>query len=329
MGWESQKFDRPDRGTLLMDIRQLRCFFYVADLGSATQASAFLHVTQPAISRTIKALEDELGVALFERNGRGVRLTDAGIHLKERAHQIFQIVEDTKKEVVSFAGTVSGDVMLGVPPSFFAVTPGLLAHCRRVYPLINVRLLEGFNGYLQEWLLSGAVDLAILNSRASDLSRYKVAHVAKDRLYIIGNRREREDIRVDQIAEELPFQSLAGLPVILPTRSSALRKLIEEAATKAAIEIRPVHELDSIAAIKELVLRGEGVAVLPRANISRELEAGDFWAARLTRPEVQRELVVATLIDRPAGKAARVVQDIISNELKAIARSTGHQLGFF
>jgi len=312
-----------------MDIRQLRCFFYVADLGSVTHASAFLHVTQPAISRTIKALEDELGVALFERNGRGVKLTNAGVHLKERASQIFQIVEETKKEIVSFAGAVSGDVVLGVPPSFFALMPGLLAHCRRLHPLINIRLLEGFNGYLQEWLLSGAVDLAILNSRASDLGRYKITHVAKDRLYVIGNTGGSEDCRVSQSARELPFHSLAGLPVILPTRSSALRKLIEEAAIEAAVEIKPVHELDSITAIKELVLRGEGVAILPLANISRELEAGAFWAARLTQPDIQRTLVVATLTDRPAGKAVRAVQDIFSDEFHSIAASTGHQLGFF
>ncbi|QEL27337.1 LysR family transcriptional regulator (plasmid) [Bosea sp. F3-2] len=310
-----------------MDIRHLRCFYYVADLGSVTRASSFLHVTQPAISRTIRALEDELGVPLFERNGRGVTLTEAGTQLFGRCQQIFQMVEDTRREVISFAGSVSGDVVLGVPPSLFAFTPGLLTRCRELHPHIHIRLLDGFNGYLQDWLLAGAVDLAVLNGRASDLRKYKATHLATDRLYVIGRHDDRSS-RAPAVAREIAFHTLGDLPVILPTRMSALRKLIEEAAIDAGIQIRPLHELDSVAAIKELILRGEGVAILPLASIARELESGQLWAARLTRPEVQRELVVATSIDRPASKAVRAVQEVIVKDFRTIAEALDYSLGF-
>lgn len=309
-----------------MDIRELRCFYYVADLGSVTRASASLHVTQPAISRTIKALEEELGVALFERNGRGVTLTAAGRHLFGKAQQIFRMVEETKREVIGFAGIVSGDVTLGVPPSLFAVTPGLLVRCRELHPHVNIRLLDGFNGYLQDWLLAGTVDLAILNGEASDLRRYKTAPVARDQLYVIGCRNGAD--RSATIPKEIAFGDLAERPVIMPSRISALRTLIEAGASEAGVQLRPVHELDSVAAIKELILRGEGVAILPLAGIARELDAGLFWAARLTGPEVRRELVVATCVDRPASNAARAVQEVIIRDFRMIVDQLSFSLGF-
>jgi LysR family nitrogen assimilation transcriptional regulator len=310
-----------------LELRELRCFASVAECGSLSRACDHLHVTQPALSRTIRSLEDKLGVALFDRNGRGLVLTEAGKRLLDRSTDVFRLVEDTEAEVGTFSHLATGTVVLGIPPSFFGLAPGLLNRCRELHPSVNIRLLEGFNGYLQEWLLAGTVDLAILNSRASDLGRFKTTHLATDRLYLIGRTEGSSPVQAT-VAREVAFENLPKWPVILPTRTSALRKIIEEAALDANVAINPIHELDSIAAIKEVIFRGEGVAILPLASVARELRAGQIWAARLAKPEIQRELVLASSLSRVNSKAVRAVHDVIVNDLRSIISASNLDLGF-
>ncbi len=310
-----------------MEIRELKCFHTVADVGSVTHASDKLHITQPALSRTIKGLEDKFGVTLFERNGRGLALTEAGKHLYRHVQQILRLIDDTQEALAGYADTIRGDVTIGVPPSMFAFTPGLLTRLREIHPHISIRILEGFNDYLKNWLLDGSVDVAILNARSSDLSKCKSTRIATDRLYVI----ERPGFlatRVTTASRGVSFKLLGQLPVLLPTRMSGVRKIFDQASASAGIEIRPVHELDSVSAIKELVLRGEGVAILPLASIARELHAGLFCAARLTRPEVHRELIVATTTARAISPAVRTVEKTIADDFIEIVDSLSYSLGF-
>ena len=110
-----------------MDIRQLRTFVHVAELGSFSKAADRLHIAQPALSRQIRLLESELKAALFIRHGRGVRLTDAGTLFLDRASGILRQIEQARADVAAEAGDVSGEVSIGVPPSVGIVLTGHLS----------------------------------------------------------------------------------------------------------------------------------------------------------------------------------------------------------
>ena len=309
-----------------MDLRQLRYFLHVAAFGSVSKASVFLHVAQPAVSRTIRNLEAELGVSLFERHGRGVRLTEPGADLIVRAEGIFRDVENARQEVMAHADVIEGTVTLGIPPSFgVALAPGLVGRCREAHPRLNLRIVESYSGFVQDWLIGSQVDLAVLNARTVDKRSLKVEPLVQDRMFLVGP----PDILTDAVGESiLPLERLAGLRLILPTGLHGLRLIIDEAMAGAGIRVEPLIEIDSVLMIKELVLMGEGLTILPLATVQREVAAGQLRALPITSPEIRRALVIATAIDRPPGKAARAVRDIMMEHVGHLAGETGVGSGF-
>src|SRR5260370_11679257 len=153
-----------------MDLKQLRTFRAVAELGSLSKAADRLRSAQPALSRHIKLLEHELRVELFVRNGRGMLLTSAGHMLLDRTTGLIRQIEQVRDDLQSAKGSPSGRVILGLVPTVSAVFSGRLA--RRViseFPDISLRIVESYGGHLVEWLHRGEMDLAITYGPAVDL----------------------------------------------------------------------------------------------------------------------------------------------------------------
>jgi LysR family transcriptional regulator, nitrogen assimilation regulatory protein len=312
-----------------MDLRQLRYFLHVAEFGSVSKASVSLHVAQPAVSRTIRNLEAELGVALFERHGRGVRLTEPGADLIVRAERIFRDVENARREVMAHADIIEGTVTLGIPPSFgVALAPGLVGRCRQAHPRLNLRIVESYSGFVQDWLIGSQVDLAVLNARTVDKRSLKVEPLVQDRMFLVGP----PDLLAGAVGSGgspvVPLKRLAGLRLILPTGLHGLRLIIDEAMAGAGFGVEPLIEIDSVMVIKELVLLGEGLTILPLSTVQREVAAGQLRALPITSPEIRRALVIATAIDRPPGKAARAVRDIMMEYVGRLAGETDVGSGF-
>ena len=119
-----------------MDLKQLRYFVHIAELGSFTRAASFLSVAQPALSRQIRALEVELRQTLFERNGRGIKLTEPGKRLLARSRGILQQVDNAREDMESARGAASGHLAIGLAPSVSrALTAPLVAAFRERFPV--------------------------------------------------------------------------------------------------------------------------------------------------------------------------------------------------
>ncbi len=145
-----------------MDIRQLRTFRTVAELGSLSKAADRLRIAQPGLSRQIKLLEQELRVQLFVRNGRGMLLTAAGRMLLDRTQGLVRQIEQMRDDIQSAGGKPSGSVVLGLVPTVSAVLSGrLAARILAGFPDISLRIVESYGGHLVEWLHRGEMDLAI------------------------------------------------------------------------------------------------------------------------------------------------------------------------
>jgi LysR family nitrogen assimilation transcriptional regulator len=153
-----------------MDIRQLRTFRTVAELGSLSKAADRLRIAQPGLSRQIKLLEQELRVQLFVRNGRGMLLTGAGRMLLDRTEGLVRQIEQMRDDIQSAGGNPSGSVVLGLVPTVSAVLSGrLVARILAELPDISLRIVESYGGHLVEWLHRGEMDLAITYGPAIDL----------------------------------------------------------------------------------------------------------------------------------------------------------------
>ena len=148
-----------------MDLRQLTTFMQVAELGSLSKASDRLRIVQPALSRQIRLLEEELKVTLFTRHGRGMVLTHAGELLRVRAGSILRQIEETRADLSLEAGTVRGQVILGVPPTVGDVlATRLVERFLHRFPEVRLRVVTAFSGYLLEWLHSGEIDMAVIRN---------------------------------------------------------------------------------------------------------------------------------------------------------------------
>ncbi|SHH80586.1 LysR family transcriptional regulator [Cognatishimia maritima] len=310
-----------------MDLRQLRYFAYVAEHGSITKASEYLNVAQPAVSRTIRGLEEELGVDLLERNGRGVTLTEAGEELIRASDAVFDSLRLAKSQVMSRAGQIEGRVALGLPPSFgVLIAPNLMRYCSSAYPDIDLELKESYSGFVQDWLSTGNVDLAILNAKTINPSHIRAKPFATDEMFLIGS----AAVWPKHLATNgaVSAAEAAKINLILPTAKHGLRSTVEDAFLAAGARVTSAIEVDSVLMIKELVHSGFGLTILPKPLFRRELEAGQLIAAPIKNPAMRRKLVIATSFDRPLSKAAQAVEAAVVHVAHEILQQEPAKWGF-
>lgn len=295
-----------------MDIRQLRTFSCVAELGSISKASDTLRVAQPALSRQIKLLEHELRAELFTRNGRGMVLTDAGRLLLARTAGIVRQIDQVRDEIQSAGGPPSGRVVLGLVPTVSCVLSARLAR-RTVdrYPGISLCIVESYSGHLMEWLHRGEMDLALIYGPSSDL-HLTVQSLGRDTIVAVGPRgsglAQRKQVDIGWLLRQR---------LVLPSHSHGLRALIEHAAAKKKLKLDVNLEADSFRVLTSLVEEGLGYTLLPPSSVRNEVAAGRLETAAISKPAPMRELTLASPIDHPGSTAIALVTELIRDEIKA------------
>lgn len=304
-----------------MDVKQLKYFVHVAELGSFSKASAFLSIAQPALSRQVRNLEGELGATLLYRNGRGVSVTESGDQLLRHAKAILEQMERARSEVAAVEGEPQGAVILGMPPtvSQVLVTP-LIKHFRSHYPRISLKVVEGFSGHVHEWLVQGRLDVALLYNAP------KTRHLITEELLIEELFLISPPAAAEPGAETVRLAALADLPLILPSRPHGLRLLVDTVAADADVALSVDVELDALSAIKELVEDGAGYTILPYASVHREVAEGRLAARRIFGPPISRSLLLASSTQQPISAAARAVMQQIKGQVRDLV-DTGNWLG--
>ena len=295
-----------------MDIRQLRTFSCVAELGSLSKASDTLRVAQPALSRQIKLLEHELRAELFTRNGRGMVLTDAGRLLLARTAGIVRQIDQVRDEIQSAGGPPSGRVVLGLVPTVSCVISARLAR-RTVdkYPGISLCIVESYSGHLMEWLHRGEMDLALIYGPSSDL-HLTVQSLGRDPIVAVGPRGSGLSQK-----KQVDIGWLLRQRLVLPSHSHGLRALIEQAAAKKKLKLDVKLEADSFRVLTSLVEEGLGYTLLPPSSVRNEVAAGRLETAAIAKPAPMRELTLASPIDHPGSSAITLITELIRDELSA------------
>ena len=300
-----------------MDFRELRYFSYVAELKSFTRAATHLRIAQPALSRCLRQLEEELGVTLLNRHGRGVTLTEAGETLYEQAQHLLRGLRQAKHEVVSRAGMPVGHLTLAMPPAAGQVLgPPLVERYRSLYPDVSLHILEGFSGYIHEWLTSGRVDVAVLHNPVPSRQLH-VEHLLVEQMFVIERGRKSREGRPAG-AESYDVTDLARLPLILPSRPHSLRVLVEHAAAEVGISLQVALEVDGLPLIKAMVERGLGSTVLTYVAATNEIASGALRAVPIREPGIHWRLDIASRQDRRSSRALQELIRLIDEEVHAL-----------
>jgi len=273
------------------ELRTLRYFVCVAEEKSLTKAANRLHIAQPALSRQIRGLETELGLALFVRTPRGVELTEAGDTLLRRAYVILNQIRQTHHDVTSHATNPRGVVTIGMPPTPGEfIGPPLLARIKAHYPEIELHFFEGFSGELERKLHNNEIGVAVMHDPVPR-DDIKVTELLVEHLWVIGRTGTLEK-------ESYSFAEATALPLILPSRPNFLRILIDEHAHACGYPLNVVQRADGVWHLKALVRFGHGFTILTYGAILSEIQHGTLEAAPIHTPRIDWTLCVAMRADQ-------------------------------
>ncbi len=296
-----------------MDFRQLRTLVHVAETGSLTRAAERLNTVQPTLSRQIRLLEEELGISLFQRLGYGMKLTEAGERLLSHARIILRDLETARSEVLSLQGAITGNIVCGMIPSLGdrALVPFLRTFAED-HPLVSLRVVTGYAGFVVEWLAQRQLDTALLYD-LPELSKYDVTPLAEEPLFVVGP----PDAGFN-VATPVPLATLAPMPMILPSPQHGLRKLVDTATLQHNFRLNVRIEADSLQAQLELARVGFGWTILPPSAIATELGLQQVSAAPLCEPEILRRIVTVLPVDRRQAHSVRVFADNLAEHVVAM-----------
>ena len=297
-----------------MELRTLRYFLAVAREGSITQAAKVLFVTQPALSRQLKALEKELGAKLFVRGSHSVALTDRGVLLKQRCEEILEPTDKTLAEFAVGSDAVAGDVHIGVGESY---TSRFLARVAQAlkdrYPQIHYRLHDGNSDDLAERLDCGLLDFCVLIQPA-DLSKYHHLHIPEKDAWGLLMRRDnplaaRETIR---------SADLLGEPLILSEQTTG-----QAVAHNAFVDWfgENFEKLDVVAtynlAFNATLFAAEGFGSVVALERQTRVDEADVLCFRPFEPRLEVESDLVWKRHRPFSPAAEVFLEALRAELGA------------
>lgn len=295
-----------------MELRQLAALVTVAEVGSVTKAARLLHLVQPAVSRQIRLLEEELGVVLFERTRHGMIPTEAGRSLIERARRVLGEIERAEAEFRLDAEEISGIVTVGVLESLVdLIVEPLVAEVASRLPGVNLRIMAGFSGHLRQWIDNSDVDMSLLYNLTSN-PLMAVVPLLRERLWAVAP----PTANLDQ-ETPVTWASVFEHPVVLPVPGHGLRILIDRARSEFGVSPDIAIESNSMHLQKRLVLSGCGWTVLPVSGIIGDLADGSLKGAPLIEPEVIRTVVLAL---RREASGSRAVQ-AVSNEVVRVVRA--------
>jgi DNA-binding transcriptional LysR family regulator len=296
-----------------MELRQLRSVLMIAETGSLNGAARRLRVAQPALSRQIRLLEEELGTALFVRHARGMVATEAGELLVERVRRGLREIDQARSDLSALSGQVTGQVAIGMLPSVSELMAARFARAmRKRYPLVRLRIMTGLAAHILEWLGKQEIDVAIV-SEPLVTAGLESQPLVEEPLYLVGS-----STLPGMRARNVKLRDLAKYPLILPSTDFGLRGGIDRAVRNAGIELDVAIEANSLHVQRNLIRAGIGYALLPSSVALRDVD-GDFVAARIVDPPIFRRigLGMATMRRRPltARCAAETMVDEIGDSL--------------
>jgi LysR family nitrogen assimilation transcriptional regulator len=279
-----------------VDARQIEYFLRIVELGSINRAAADLRMSQPSLSRWLSILEHDVGTPLLIRTRQGIRVTDAGQSLMDRARPILRQLNILRDEIGKKA---SSQIVLAMPLSMERlVTAPFAERIAREHPHVTLRVYEGINNAIRQWMEIGAVDVAVMTPLEKAPESFRHVPLLREQLLLVGNREAALSLE-----KPIPLSALHNLELILPGRPNVISSLVENSLHRSGFNYCNRFEAEALSLCLELTRRGLGFTVMPycalyqRTGRSDDLSAAPIrglsvtWSLYLNR---SREHAVST-----------------------------------
>lgn len=288
-----------------MELRQLRYFVRVVELGSMSRAAMDLDMVQSALSQQINRLESELSTRLLQRSSKGTVPTEAGLAFFHEAQLTLRHAEQAIHAAQQ--ARLSGAVSIGLSPTIASVLGlPLMQALRQRYPEVRLHMVSALSGHLTSLLNARQLDLAILFD-AQGARRWSVQPLLEEKLYLIQSKRR----PVCPHTATTTMAQMGGVPLILPSGSHGLRNAIVTAFAHAGLPLNMALEIDGLPLLMEAVMAGMGATVQPWSAVKlHHATQGEFLWSEIVDGQVRRPAMLCGLSEdelSPAALAARVV----------------------
>jgi DNA-binding transcriptional LysR family regulator len=268
-----------------MNLNHLSIFHAVANEGSVSAGAERLLISQPAVSKQLKMFEKSLGVTLFDRHPRGVRLTAAGEILAGFAERIFSLEDQAQCALQECEGVRRGRLAIGASTTIGVyMLPEVFVRFRQRHPQIDLTLEVGSSGSVQQKLLEDAINVAFTEV-APEEPALEATPFASDELVAIAppnhSLLKKRRVTPERFCQE---------PIVVRATGSDTKSFVERALVQRGLAIKPVLSLGSTEAIKRAVAAGIGVAIVSSLAIGLELKARTLAVVKLSGPPIRRPL---------------------------------------
>ncbi len=262
-----------------MDLRQLTTFRTIAQTASFSRTAETLSYAQSTVSAQIQALEEELGVALFDRLGKKVALTEAGKRLLGYAEKMLDLAEEART-VLADDDALSGTLTISAPETLCTYRlPAVLSRFLKRFPQVEIIFRQEYDADLQRPLQEGLMDVAFVMLEPFEAPNLVIEPLVEEPMLLVA--------APGHHLAQLPsvsFGDLQGEPMLLTEATCGYRTLFERALAAAGVRSYTPMEFHSVEAIKQCAIVGIGLALLPVVAIEQELKEGSLtplnWAGR-------------------------------------------------
>ena len=294
-----------------MDFRQIRYFVHVADFRNITRASSMLRISQPALSRQMQLLEQELGTKLFHRQGHGLVLTADGALFLDHCTRLLNQFEEVRGlfQRRRNSSELTGAVGIGMPvPMIQMFASPFLGEFNKAYPGIYLRMAEGFSALLHEWLLSGSMDLAMLYGVSTSKVLVQERLLVEDLALLVC-----ADASFAKEGRPIYLREIGDTCMILPHRPHALRDIVDQ----SGFTPHDIIEVDALTMMIELVRENKGVTLLPKLSVNQVADS-KVVVLPLADPGMNWDVTLCHSSLRPLSDAASEVRRSVRAEVKRL-----------
>jgi len=298
----------------MINLNQLRIFQAVAEARSFTRAADVVHLTQPAISKHIKQMEEYYGVPLFDRLGKKVALTQAGEILFEAALEIIASVTAAEQRIEELKGLRGGKLCLGASFALgIYVLPGILATYRKRYPAVDVTVDISLSAKIMAKVLANKLDLGLVSREAHD-PRLLTRQFMTDELIAIAPSHHRWANK-----SRIRPQELLGETFIVEARGAGTRTVVEERLKEKGIVLRNVVDFGNMEGVKKAVEAGLGISIQARSVVQREIFAGSLVGVSLARMDAKLGRFYICRKDKHLSNAAKAFLALLQTQAHKLA----------
>jgi len=291
-----------------VDLESLKSFYHVARERSFSRAARNLHISQPAMSVRIKALEQELGERLFDRARKGVALTEAGAVLYDSAEKIFADVEEARARLRELKESGAGQVRLGCSDTVsLYLLPPVLQKFRRRFPLAEITIRNAHSSEILDMLVRGELDFGIVMRPPGMDHRLEARELFVDP-FVLACAKGDPLLR----RREVSLKALDGRPMVALERGTVTRETIDRALRAAHLRPRIVLETGNVEVQKLYAANGFGCAILPRSAVT-EADRRRLEVRPVKDGPPERHVVVVVPRDRYVSRAAQALLQLVQD----------------